>query len=329
MPKAETRDDDLDLELEELEKKGAAGDEGQDDIDDGAASEEEKRLAAIEAKARAQGWFPESEWDEARAKRTGRPKPKFFLSAEEYLTQVDTNTPLLRSQLRRLEENNGELKKKIEDMHGIFKYQHERNKEAVKKAREQGRLDAEKKLEEAIDEGDKVKGKEARQELIDIEKAEREELLAERKPAKETEADDDADDDKDVPLDERVKKLNPVLQGWIEENSWFKSDGALNAYMIERWQALKAKSPGMEQRALLDTAKRQVRAKFPEKFGINPRRNADGGSMDNGGERGAPGRKTFDALPKEDRDMYEKHRAQFEAKGMKYTREEFLEAYHS
>lgn len=327
MPKAQTReeDDELDetMNVEDLRDTDAGDADADDNGGDEGDTEEQKRLAAIELKARSQGWFPEAEWDEERAKRTNRKKPAHFLSPEDYLKQVDTNTPLLRSQLRRMETTIDDLKKKNEDMHGIFEYQQKRAKEAIAKARKEGREEAEREIDEAIDEGDKAKGKAARAKLADIEKEEREELIAERPAKKEDPAEEPGDDD-----EPKRKPLHPTLQGWIDENAWFNKDMALQAVMIQFNNELQAKSPGMDMRARLDQAKRMTKNKFPEKFGINPRRTANGGGLEPGNDKGAGrGERTFEALPREDREMYARHKAQFEAKGGTYTKEEFLKAY--
>ena len=51
----------------------------------------------VEVRARNMGWVPEAEWDEERATREGKRKPKVFKTATEYVADNEASLPMLRA----------------------------------------------------------------------------------------------------------------------------------------------------------------------------------------------------------------------------------------
>ena len=70
--------------------------------------------------------------------------------------------------------------------------------------------------------------------------------------------------------------------------------------------------------------------KFPERFGINPRRNGKGAVNEPRGGQERPrkrGEHTFDDLPEDAQQTYERLDVQFANRGDKYTKEEYVADY--
>lgn len=302
------------------------------DKSDGGETDEQ-----IEARARKQGWRPESEWDDARAEREGRRKPSRFMSAREYLDRIKDETPILRERNRRLEgqvekfgKEIGELKKQTSELSELLRTQHNMSIEAKKKAYEKGIAAGKAEMRAAVKDGDEAKFAEAEKEVEQLE-AEKKELEKVAAKAKESEEDDDGDGkgkrrEREAPeadVDEETKD-------WIAANKkWFMGDAVLNAYAIDQNAAVRRDHPDWSVTDQLNEVKARTMEKFPEKFGKNPNRNGNGAvTQPSGGDRGDKNAKKFDALPPEAKKAYEGFKKQFEAKGVKYTQAEYLADYH-
>jgi len=284
----------------------------------------------IEAQARRQGWIPEEEWDTARAEKEGRRKPK-FVSAEEFLDRIENDMPIMRERLERntqvigsLEHKLSESTKKIDEMTSIFKTQREWHNDALKRAREQGRAEAEAQMRSAVEEADPTK--------YDSAKAKLDEIIEEERKADAPGVDAEEEDEQSGKKPDKEKERDPAVVAWQAENPWFDTDRTLNWYMVEREAAVASAEPGLPMTDRLAKAKRQVMAKFPEKFGINPRRNgapaADMPSGDRGGSGGSRSIEAiFSSLPRADKDIYERHRKMIEERSggkEKYTHKDFV-----
>jgi hypothetical protein len=279
----------------------------------------------IEAQARRQGWIPEEEWDAARAEKEGRRKPK-FVSAEEFLDRIDQDMPVMRERLERttqvigtLEHKLSESNKKIDEMTSIFKTQREWHNDALKRAREQGRAEAEAQMRSAVEEADPTK--------YDSAKAKLDEIIEQERKA---DAPGVGAEEEDEPPAKKPQR-DPAVVAWQAENSWFDADLTLNHYMVEREAAVAMAEPGLPMPDRLAKAKRQVMAKFPEKFGINPRRNGASAADMPSGSRGSGGDSSIEAifsrLPRADREIYERHRKLIEERSggkEKYTHKDFV-----
>ena len=79
--------------------------------------------------------------------------------------------------------------------------------------------------------------------------------------------------------------------------------------------------------AILNTIRATFADSDPEKFNINPRRDAPSAVSQPSGARQNDGSKSFDSIPRADQEAYEKHRKMMESKGVKYTKAEFMADY--
>lgn len=284
----------------------------------------------IEQRARAQGWRPEEEWDEERAKREGRKKPTKFYTAKEFLDRVAGNIPMLNERLRRLEAENRKLETNQKEFSSLIEDQRKAHREALERVRANTRKEVEEELQKAAVEGDMDAHKAAVAKMKTLEEEDRkaavEAAKAEAKPA----AEDPAASVHDGP--------HPDMVAWVDRNkAWFsdKSRVFLNAYMVAAHSKVVAGNPDLSVTEALDRAKRQVMTRFPEEFGgAAPRRagspGVDGNAL--GNSRGGTGQtveERFNALPRDARDAYERARVRMASlkPPAKFTKEQYLVEY--
>ena len=292
------------------------------DIDD----EQERE---IEARARAMGWFPEAEWDEERARREGRQKPKRFLTAAEYIAKTETNLPILRETTRRLSENvaaltaaNQASTAKFDDLGKLLENLARTNKVIGSREYERGKADALAARRAAIEAGDEagvdradaalsgLEDLKAAAESLDDEKSKGEARAQERKKP-----------------DQPMQSSNPAVDAWVVDNPWFQRDRVLYEFVVENHARMMKEHPAMNEADILDYVKKFAQEKFPEKFGINPRRRESRrvGAPAPGGRQGNS--RTFADLPDEDKAAFRRHRDYMKERKIDYTEDEFLAGY--
>lgn len=273
--------------------------------------------AEYERQARAQGWVPEDEWDDERAEREGKRKPYKFLTPKEYLAKIDNSAPILRERLRRMEEKLTGTQSKLDDMHQILSDQRRMSAEAVRRAYEQGLAKAREEKLQAVEEGDKEAYQRAEQKERDL-LAKQAQQVKEPEPARE-----------EAPAQ---RQPSPETQRWIAANPWFRSNPVLHDAMVNEHNMLIARHPDQDQAELLEPAAVQIRRRYPEFFREEvPQQQRRAAVSEPTGYR-PPASKTTKRLadlPKEDQDAYHRFRKAIEAKGGKYTEQEFLEEYNA
>lgn len=296
-------DDDVDA-LNEGEDEAEGNEAGQGGDDD---------KAAIEARARKQGWVPEDEWDEEYAERRGVRKPAKFKSAEEFLKATEDNPAMERERLRRATETIERLEGKLDEMGKVFDEQRKLSREAQQRAYEKGLAEAQAKRREAIADGD-VEEADKAQEKIDELKAKTAELIEGEQP-------------------QGKKPVDPRIKEWIEKNPWFTSDPVRGTLMEETHKRLVNENPGVPQAELLEDAKAIVREKFPERFGArpNPRREGRAGVSAPSGQRKPAGNgngRSWSDVPEDARQAYERQRKMMKStRGVDFTKEEYMADY--
>ena len=112
---------------------------------------------------------------------------------------------------------------------------------------------------------------------------------------------------------------NPVIDGWIADNPWFKSDAVLNVFAIDMDSAVQREHPEFSLIEKLNEVKRRTVDKFPEKFG-NTRRAAPPAVLQSSAP--APRNKTKGVkdLPREFQEAF----AKFKKQMPDYTEAEYL-----
>jgi len=307
----EVRDDNVD-QIDET----VTDDDGTDEPTTDTAPEPDP----YEQRARRMGWVPEDEWDADRAKEEGRRKPSHFLSAKEYVEKVESDLPVLRERNRFLDQEVkrfttklDDATRRIEEMGGLVKTLHEQNVKVGQRAYERARRELEAEMRQAVAEADVEKYEEKKQALEQLDQEHRAQQPVEQKG-------------EDAPQQTQRAEPNPVVEQWIEDNKWFRTDHTLHQVAIVMHGDLLRSAPGLSLRDNLDRVADEIKRRFPEKFG-NPARAAPGTVA-----RPAPGKqrsngRTFADLPQDARDAYEQLRQQFEQHGRQYTREQYLADY--
>lgn len=278
-------------EVDAPEKDGEEDEEEPPGLD--AQTDEE-----IDARARSMGWVPEAEWDDRRAEIEGRRKPRTFVTARQWLEKMEVSGPLLRSAVRRLEQELRESRKQGDEMYAILQDQRKSHVEALERARADERAKLEQERRQAIAEGDV-----------------------------------EAFDKADAALKEHEQKRpnpqqeDPEIVAFKDANkTWFTVDPRLTNNMIDEFGEVKSEMPGASMREQLAEAKRRIMNRFPEKFGINPRREAArrGPTPPTGGaDQGSVDRK-FAALTPDEKEMWNRTRKLVEGRGGTITKAEWL-----
>lgn len=274
----------------------------------------------IEARARAQGWFPEEEWDEERGKREGKRKPRQFSTAGQFLERVGESAPIMRERLDTLTRENVDLKNAVKEVKGLVHDIRETNKSAMERARADERQKVLAEQRKAAEDGDLDRFDKLQNDLSAIDKQEREELVKKAEPVVEKEVD---------PLE----NLPDETKRWLKENTWFRSNAVLNAYMIECHGRVKKNRPAMGEFESLDAAKDEVMRRFPEMFGGKPaqRRAAGMGSdaLRSGEDDNTSIDVKFASLPAEAKTAYERMKTRFASMRppQPYTKQEYLKEY--
>jgi hypothetical protein len=274
--------------------------------------------AQEEAYARSLGWVPEEEWDAVRAERSGLRKPVRFMSAREFIDRTESSMPMMRDRLRHQEGMLRDMSGKLDDALNVLVEQRNMNKQAVARAFQRGLEQAAQDMTDAVAEGDMEKHKAAKDTY--------DKLTAKRAAVADVLEEKPREQRREQPQREEVQ-LDPVTDAWVQENkSWFY-DPSLNQLMIIEHADLRARKPKQEMRASLEEAAANLRRRYPERFGHNPRRDAPGSVLPSSGAKPRTGGHTFDTIPQEDRDAFFRQQRQLKARGVDFTKEEFMAEY--
>lgn len=94
-------------------------------------------------------------------------------------------------------------------------------------------------------------------------------------------------------------ETDDVTEAWIEQNQWFKTDRVLHFHALGIDQELRQKHPGMGQAELLEKVTETMKARYPESFGITPKKDAKPPAAEGRARRGASNGRTWNDLPPE------------------------------
>jgi hypothetical protein len=251
-------------------------------------------VSEVERKARNVGWVPKEEF---------RGDPARHVSAEEFLQRSDSLMPLLR-------RDNDKLHKKVSDLEGILKETRDAQREFVEfaskaeqRAYDKAKAEYQAQAEAAAANADQAGVRHAMQQMEALEK-----------PFKPT----------PKPVEPAVN-VDPTIQNWIAREDWYRNSQTLKGYAIDTFGEIERDHPGMAVEEMLAETKRRTMDKFPEKFGINPRRDAPATvSTPTGGN--APVRhngRAYDNLPTDAKAACEKFMKTIPG----FTREQYVASY--
>ena len=233
----------------------------QEDIEPGEAVESEGDQEPIqpqidpeiEAKARDMGWVdkdqfrgPENAW---------RPADEFVQRGEEFL-------PIVRSQLKKEQQERQQLAEAMAQKEVEFNERLKRMDNVYQAAIEKQRLVAARQIEQeklhAVELGDVETFKQLSQREMDLyQDFAAEPVEAAPKPQTQQPS---------------TPQINPVAKQWAEQNQWFLTDPTLRAVAESKHIELGQTTPGLSLEENLNQTKAYVMEKFPEKFGITPKK---------------------------------------------------------
>ena len=251
-----------------------------------------------EARARRLGWVPKDEF---------RGDPDRHRSAEEFLERGETMLPLLKKDNDKLHEGMTKLERRLEEQARTFTQFVEFASKGEERAYKRALTELEAKRDSAIETADVAGARRAQSEIDQLNK----DAATAPKPV--------------VQQTESAPALDPVIQTWITENDWFNKSPSLRAYSTEVFGELERTYPGKSKSELLAETKQKTMERFPDKFGINTRRD-EASAVSTPGSVTQPRRKagrTYDDLPPEAKKACDKFVKQIP----KYTREQYVKDY--
>jgi hypothetical protein len=253
-------------------------------------------LTDVEQRAMRLGWVPKDQF---------KGDPDKHRSAEEFLDRGVNMLPLLQRDNEKLHRGMSRLEKRLEEQSRVFEEFQKHSEQALEREYKRGKSEVEARLDRAIQEADVAGAQQARRELADLE------------------------NDKPKPVERKAEpekqQADPDIQEWMGENAWFNKDQTLTAYAGEIFGELERTQTGRTRRDLLAETKKKVMERFPEKFGINPRREAASAVGEPSGGTGGTKKKgkTYDDLPADAKKACDK----FVRTIPNYTREKYVASY--
>lgn len=286
------------IELEDDQDEQDDGNNGAGGDDDGGKDD-----SAIEARARRMGWIPEAEWDDARAEKDGRRRPAKFFTAEEYIAQAETSLPMLRAELRKMDAKLSDANKQTAEMYEVIQEQRKLQLEAIERVRKEERERLEREREQAVAEGD-----------VEAFKAAEGKLKTMDAPSGSGEQQQGRAEEPEVAAFKAANK------------TWFTVDQRMTNNMIDEFAEVKGEMPNASLGEQLAEAKKRLQRRFPEKFGINPRReNARPGvTPPTGSREGGAAERSFSSLSPETQAIYHRAAKIAERAGAKLSKAEWL-----
>jgi hypothetical protein len=251
-----------------------------------------------ETKARRLGWVPKEEF---------RGDPDKHRSAEEFLRRGEEILPILQRDNKRLHENFGKVEKELKETRETLQSFAEFTQKNAEREYKKSLRELEARLDAAIETADVTQARQLRKEIAELDGG---------PPAPKPKPEPVGEVDKPA--------VDPEVASWIEQNDWFNKSASLRTYAVEEFGELEKRYPGKSQTELLAEVKQRTVDRFPDKFGINPKREnaAAVASPSAEGARRKAG-KTYDDLPPEAKKACDKYVRTIP----NYTRDKYVKDY--
>jgi hypothetical protein len=251
-----------------------------------------------ETKARRLGWVPKEEF---------RGDPDKHRSAEEFLRRGEEILPILQRDNKRLHENFGKVEKELKETRETLQSFAEFTQKNAEREYKKSLRELEARLDAAIETADVTQARQLRKEIAELDGG---------PPAPKPKPEPVGEPDKPA--------VDPEVASWIEQNDWFNKSASLRTYAVEEFGELEKRYPGKSQTELLAEVKQRTVDRFPDKFGINPKREnaAAVASPSAEGARRKAG-KTYDDLPSEAKKACDKYVRTIP----NYTRDKYVKDY--
>lgn len=249
-----------------------------------------------EEKARRLGWVPKDEF---------RGDPEHWRSADDFLARGEQLLPILKRDNDKLHRRLGDLEKQLKEQAEASKELLEFTSKSEQRAYERARADIESRIKDGAANADTAVVEAGMRELSELDK--------QHQPKTETK----------VPEQAR-QQIDPTIQAWIDREKWFTTTPSLAAFATEVYGELDRDAPGMAVEDRLAEVKKRTMDKFPEKFGINPKRNGAAHVDAPNTEIRKPKRgKTYEDLPADAKAACDRFMKSIPG----YTRDKYVAAY--
>ncbi len=243
--------------------------------------------ADLEERARRMGWRPESEY---------RGPPEGYVGPDEFIQRAEQEMPVMRATLRKYDQRLAEQEKAMKVL-----AQHQ--DQIAKQEYERALSDLKAQSKAAAADGDV----EAVADLVDRAT----QLKKQNEPEPQQQQ-------------QQQNPTHPDTLAWGKENPWFEQDRYLANHAMTINDKLMADHPYMPLRDRLDEITREIRKRFPEKFGIRPKPTNRSPAVE-GTRPAAPSKtdKSYASLPPEAKAYCNK----FVKEGL-MTQEEYVKQYY-
>ncbi len=215
------------------------------------------------------GWVPEDQF---------KGDPKKWVTADKFVERADTILPIAKAMNRKLEGELTMTKAEIAKMQATVKAVIQAHAKTAKGSYDTRLAQIKKDQITAVASGDTETWARLEGEKETIEKPE------------------------EIKVEETggANVANPVVTQWKKDNPWYDTDPELGTYADSVSNFITARSPNLPADEFLDRVKKEVQARFPDKFGNQRRRAAttvDRTDTQGGGDGGGNGKKTYSDLP--------------------------------
>lgn len=268
--------------------------------------------ADVEARARLMGWKPKEEF---------RGDSSRWTDAETFVERGEKILPIVLERNRALEDKFnkqgqelGEVKTKLTEIGQAFVEYRDLASKAEERSYKRAKAELEARMAQAVDTADRAAFASARAELDALDP-----------PPAPKRADDTIR--QVVPPPPQVE---PAVQDWINDNQWFNRDALMAGFATTLHGQLLKDKPGMSIADNLAEVRKEVMARFPEKFG-NPKREgaAAVAAPAAAPRKGKSDKRTYDDLPADAKAACDKYVVMINASKPKvpYSREEYVKLY--
>jgi hypothetical protein len=290
----------------------------------------------VERLARANGWRPKDQW---------KRDPDSWSDARTFVARGFENPAIVRERNRVLTErlNNLEVNNKREmdklgaqvtESREVIQTMTTMLRTSEQRALERARREVKDRQEKAVETGDTAAFREAEREREELDK-----IKLPEAPAVRTQTPTPTP----TPTAPGNTQLDPAVQAFFDRNKWYDPtntspdrDRDMMEFADRQWIGLDATHKELPLAQRIEIVERELRQRFPDKFGMagrrvtadpdpdadldgddgNPRRRAPG-NVTPASQEPAPrtqrGRFTFDTMPKESKDAFLKYKRQIDS----------------
>lgn len=238
------------------------------DAQDDAQLEQSDSASTNEEKARRMGWIPKEEYSGPEEK---------WVDANVFIERGENELPVLRDRLRKQDEVAAKRDREISEMRKDVKALREHTSRVEKQAYEKAIEELRREQEEAITEGDTERFRQIEKKKEDLQKSSQESF---------------------APEQPQQPEVDPIIKDWASQEPWFDNDVEMTEIAIGLSRAHASRNMSMDDN--LREVSKKIRDMFPEKFGVNPKRNRPSAVEGGGGVKRGKGN-TYADLPPADR----------------------------